>query len=110
VIAPQRAGWVVWSLGVVVAVVYAYAVVAAVGNLMGIPSVADAIGLGVSAVGWVWLSISVALPVFGFAVALLIGRGRPGWAKILLLVTGLCVVAVAQIDILHVVPQSNFFG
>lgn len=107
---PKRMGWVVWTFGVLVTVLYAYAAVAAIGNLLGIPNVAAALGLDVSVAGWAWLSVGVALPVLGYAAALVIGRGRPGWAKIMLLVTGLCVVAILQLDIMHLVPQASFFA
>ena len=106
----KKTGWLVWTIGALVAVLYGYAVVAAVGNLIGIPGIASALGLGVTAAGWAWLSLGVVLPILIFLTALLMGLKRPGWAKIVLLATGLCVVAVFQIDILHIVPQSSFFG
>ena len=108
--APKKAGWIVWALGGLVTLIYGYAVVAAVGNLVGIPGIAAALGLGVSVTGWAWLSLGVALPVLLYGIALLLSRRRPGWARILLLVTGLCVVAVLQLDIMHVTPQSSFFA
>ncbi|WP_241095385.1 MULTISPECIES: hypothetical protein [unclassified Leucobacter] len=108
--APKKAGWIVWTIGGLVTLMYGYAVVAAVGNLLGIPGIAAALGLGVSAAGWAWLSLGVALPVLVYVVALVISRRRPGWARILLLATGLCVVAVLQLDIMHVIPQSSFFA
>lgn len=106
----KRAGWVVWVIGVLVTALYGYAVVAALGNLVGIPGIASALGLGVTAAGWAWLSLGVVLPIFVLLIAILMGLKRPGWAKLLLLVTGLCVVAVLQIDLLHLVPQSSYFG
>lgn len=108
--APKRAGWVVWTLGILVSLLYGYAVVAAVGNLIGIPGVASALGLGVSLTGWAWLSLGALLPIIVFVLALLIARGRPGWAKIVLLATGLCVLAVLQLDLMHLVPQSGYFA
>ena len=47
--APKKAGWIVWALGGLVTLIYGYAVVAAVGNLVGIPGIAAALAAAESA-------------------------------------------------------------
>lgn len=106
----RRAGWLPWTIGLIITALYGYAVVAAAGNLVGMPQAAVALGLTVTATGWAWLSLGVALPIVVFAVALLVARGRSSWVRILLLITGLCVVAVLQLDLMHLVPPSRYFG
>lgn len=99
-----------WTAAVLITVLYAYTVVAAVGNLTGLPGMADAMGLTMTAVGWFWLWFGVLLPVVVFGLALLAGRGRRAGLRILVLATGLCVVAAVQLEVLHLVPQSSFFA
>lgn len=98
-----------WVIGLIITALYASTVVAAVGNIIGVPSMAEAIGLGISGTGWFWLWLGVVLPVVVFGIALLFGRGRRAAARVLILGTGLCVLAAVQLEILHLVPQSSFF-
>ena len=88
---------------------YVYMVVAAVGNLTQLPEMASQLGLGVNATGWFWLWLGVALPVLGYAVALLAGRNRRGGSRLLILATALAVVAALQLEISLVVPPTSFF-
>lgn len=99
-----------WALGIVLTVLYAYGVVTGVGNLLGISEMAALLDLTVTAAGWFWLVFGIALPLVGFAVALLVARGRAGGQRVLILATGLAVVAAVQLEVLHLVPQSSFFA
>lgn len=96
--------------GVLVTLLYAYMVVAAVGNLTGITAMSGVLGLTLTGTGWFWLILGIALPPIGFAIALLLGRGRSLGLRVLVLAAGLASVAAIQLEILHLVPQSSFFG
>lgn len=98
-----------WIAGLALTALYGYAVVAAVGNLIGMPQIAAALGLNISAAGWVWMSIGVVIPVLLFVLALLIGRRQTAWTRVLILAAGICLVAVLQLDILHEIPRSSYF-
>ncbi len=100
---------VTWVLGVLLTLLYVYLVVAGVGNLIGLREMSALLGLTLNAVGWSWLLFGIALPVIVFAVALVIGRARSAGLRLLLLATGVCVVAAVQLEVLHLVPQSTFF-
>lgn len=99
-----------WVAGVLLAVLYVYAAIAAVGNILGMIGLAGALGTGLSASGWLWLTLGVLIPVLVFALALLLSRRRGPWTRILLLAAGIAVVAVLQIDVMHVIPESSYFG
>lgn len=98
-----------WGAGAALALLYGYAAVAAVGNLLGMLGIGEALGTGISAVGWAWLVLGLALPPLVFAVALVAGRERAAGTRVLLVAAGLSLVAIAQLNIMHVVPQSAYF-
>ncbi len=105
--ASKITGWVLFAI---LTGLYAYMVVAAVGNLTMLPEMAAQMGLGVNATGWFWLWLGVALPVLAYLVALLIARKRRGASKLLVLATGLAVAAALQLEIGLMVPTLWFFG
>ena len=98
-----------WIAGALLAVLYAYMVVAAVGTLVGLRQLGGAIGLELTAVGWFWLLLGIALPILFLALALLIGRRRRAGARLLVLAAGLALAAAVQLEVMHLVPQSSFF-
>lgn len=98
-----------WVIGLLLALLYGYLVVTGIGNVIGLGQMAAALGLGITPVGWFWLSFGIVLPLAVLVVALLIGRGRGAVQRILLLATGLAVVAAVQLEVTHLVPQANFF-
>lgn len=99
-----------WIAGVLLSVLYLYAAVAAIGNLMYFPGLADASGLEVSTIGWTWLIIGIVMPVALLALALILGKKRKAGIRILLLAVGITVVAVLQTDIMHLIPVSSYFA
>lgn len=99
-----------WVIGVLVTLLYAYLVVAGVGNLLGLTEMSTLLGLTLSGAGWFWVIFGIALPVAGFAAALVIARGASGAVRVLVLAAGLAVVAAVQLEVLHLVPQSSFFA
>ncbi|KAF5287531.1 hypothetical protein FQR65_LT21016 [Abscondita terminalis] len=96
-----RAGRIAaWVAGVLLTGLYAYAIAAAVGNLIGMSTfLGDTFGV----LPWVMLGAGIAVPALAFIVALLIGRGRGPGVRILILATGLCVAAAIQLEIMHLI-------
>ncbi|SJN09526.1 hypothetical protein FM113_06500 [Leucobacter sp. 7(1)] len=99
-----------WAAGVALVGLYVYATITGVGNLTGMLGLSGALGMGLSVSGWLWLIAGVLLPIIVLAGALLLGRGRGAWARILLLAAGIAAVAVLQIDLMHVIPESSYFA
>ena len=66
-------------------------------------------GLELAPVGWVWLVLAVIMPIAAYAIALLFGRGRSAAVRLLLLATGLAVVAVLPLEMQLLAPLSSFF-
>lgn len=102
--------WASWGVIALTLVLYAYAVWAAIGNVLLLPQFAGSLGLGISATGWFWLSFQVALPLLIALAALILGRRRSLPTRALLLVAGVTLVSVISIDIAHSIPQSSFFA
>lgn len=101
---------VAWSVGALIALLYVYLVVAAIGNLIGLGNMAALLGLELTPAGWLWLSFGIALPVVVFAVALIIGRRRRAGSRLIVLAAGLALVAAVQLEVLILVPQTSFFA
>jgi hypothetical protein len=72
---------------VVFAIVYALALIAPISDLGALPAIYDAYGIG-DAIPWALLVLNVAAPPVFFVLALLIGRGRPPMARVLVLIVG----------------------
>ncbi|QIM16942.1 hypothetical protein G7067_11880 [Leucobacter insecticola] len=99
-----------WIVGLMLAALYVYAAVAAVGNLIGMIGYAERLGLGLSVSGWAWLIAGIALPILILACALWTARRRAAWARILFLAVGVAVVSVVQIDVMYAIPTYTYFG
>lgn len=98
-----------WAAFLVLTGLYAYMVVAAIGNLTQLPVMAEQLGLSVNAIGWFWLWFGVALPVVGYLVALLAGWHRRGGSRLLIFAAGLACVAAVQLEVSLLVPPTSFF-
>lgn len=94
-----------WIIGAILTGLYAFALVAPIGDLIGLPQM----GLELALVGWVWLVLAVIMPIAAYAIALLFGRGRSAAVRLLLLAAGLAVVAVLQLEMQLLAPLSSFF-
>lgn len=81
----DRGGLVV---ALIFATLFALAEVTPVSNLVALPAFYDFFGIG-DAVPWVLLVLGVAVPVALYVVALLLGRGRPLFARALILTVAL---------------------
>lgn len=99
-----------WTVGLLLGLLYLYAVVAGIGNFVGIAGLSDALGTGLSSSGRIWLIVGIAMPLVVLAAALLVGRGRRAGIRILLLAAGVALVAAWQIDLMHVIPESSYFA
>lgn len=98
-----------WLLFLVLTGLYAYMVVAAIGNLTQLPAMAGQLGLTVNASGWFWLWFGVVLPVLGFLLALIVGRKRSGGVRLLVIAAALACVAAVQLEVSLIVPPTSFF-
>ena len=98
-----------WFSFIVLTGLYAFMVVAAIGNLTQLPDMAGQLGLTVNTLGWFWLWFGVALPVLGYLVALLVGKRRSGGIRLLILATVLACVAAVQLEVSLIVPPTSFF-
>ncbi|MGW9020000.1 hypothetical protein ACWGOE_00795 [Leucobacter chromiiresistens] len=99
-----------WTAGLLLGLLYLYAVVAGIGNFVGLVGLSDALGTGLSGSGRLWLIVGIAMPLVVLAAALLVGRGRRAGSRILLLAAGVALVAAWQIDLMHVIPESSYFA
>jgi hypothetical protein len=88
--------WLIVAISVFFGLFYAYAMWNALGFL-----VEQASGpLGLNAYGWFVLIVAVAFPVVAFAIAFVVGWRRSAWKFTLVLLAGLCLVAVFWLDVL----------
>lgn len=99
-----------WIGGLLLALLYLYAVVTGIGNFVGFAGLSGALDTDLSGLGRVWLIVGIAFPLIVFVLALLAGRRRSAGVRILLLAAGLALVAAWQIDIMHVIPESSYFA
>lgn len=87
-----------WVVAIGVLGLYAYAVAAGIGNLVGMSTfLGDVLG----PLPWALLGLTVVAPIVALVVALILARGRTAWVRVLLLATGLCVAAAVQLEIMH---------
>lgn len=75
---------------VVFAIVFALALIAPVSDLGALPAIYDAYGIGDST-PWALLVLNVLAPPVLFVLGLLIGRGRPPMARVLVLIVAAAV-------------------
>ncbi|MFU8947122.1 hypothetical protein ACLRGF_10365 [Mycetocola zhadangensis] len=96
---PRVPRWVATTLAVIFGLFYAYDAWEAVGNVIGISTLASGLDTSISVVGWVVLSLGVVIPIALFLIALGLGRKRDLLAQVLLYLSGLGVSAVVALDI-----------
>ncbi|GAA1691067.1 hypothetical protein GCM10009808_05030 [Microbacterium sediminicola] len=78
---------------------YAYAVWNAVGNLVQSLAAASDVGLSLTLLGWVVWLIAILVPIVVFVIALAVAAHRRLGAHLLIMVTGLAVVAVLWLNV-----------
>ena len=99
-----------WVAGLLIGLLYLYAIVTGIGNFVGLVGLGGALGTGLSVSGQLWLIVGIAMPALVGVAALVLGRGRGAGTRILMLATGLAIVAIWQIDMMHTIPESSYFG
>lgn len=75
---------------VVFAVVFALAMIAPISDIGALPAIYDAYGIGDST-PWALLVLNIAAPPLLFMLGLLLGRGRPPMARVLVLIVAAAV-------------------
>lgn len=99
-----------WVIGILITLLYVSVVVAAVGNFIMLPEMAEAMGIGISGFGWFWLSFGIALPIVAYGLAWVLMRKRRAGMRLIVLAAGLAAVSAVQLEVLHLVPQAAFFA
>lgn len=96
---PPMPGWVLTAVAGVFALLYAYAVWSAIGNLVAAVGVASRNGLHLNAMGWfIWIFAAL-FPVIVYAGAFSFARRRRPGVAILAMLSGLAIVAVFWLDV-----------
>ena len=96
-----RYGWLSLVVAALFGLFFAYDLWEALGNLFNLPVAYDALGIG-DRVPWALLWTGVLVPPLVFAVAVFVGRRRNVFAKALIFLVGLAVVAALTLAILGV--------
>jgi hypothetical protein len=91
--------WLSFVIAAFFGLFFAYDVWEAVGNLVGLSATASSLGTTLSAFGWAVLGAALVVPALIFAVAVWVGRRRNAGVQALLLLAGLCLSAVASLNI-----------
>lgn len=99
-----------WVVTTLVLGLFVYSVSAAVGNWIGMAALADLLADGLAPAGIAWLTVGVSIPVVFLVLALLLGRSRERSTKLLILFLGLALVAVMQLNIMHLIPTTTYLG
>lgn len=99
-----------WACGALITVLYAYMVIAGVGNILGMNDASALLQLPISGVGWWWLGFGTVLPIVSYSVALIVARTQSAWLRVMILAAGLCATAAVQLEVSHLVPGSIFFA
>ena len=91
--------WLVATIAGIVGLFYAYAVWNAIGNLVATLGVFGDAGLTLNALGWfIWIFAAV-FPLLVWGAAFAIGYRRPPHELLLVMITGLALVAVFWLNV-----------
>jgi hypothetical protein len=90
------------AVALVFAVLFGLALIPAISDAVVLPTYYELLGIG-DAVPWPLLVLRVAVPVGLYIVALLLGRGRPLSARVLLYATALAVAFALALGIVEFV-------
>ena len=95
-----RYGWLSTIVAGIFALIYAYSVWQAIGNLVALPAFYDQAGLGSANVPWWLLWVGIVIPIAVFALAFVVGRKRNVFGKALIFIVGLGVTAGLGIGVI----------
>ena len=89
-----------WAIGVAVifAALYGWFLFAAASNLIALPALYSAQGFA-EYIPWATLVAGVAVPLVAYLAALLLGRGRPLSARVVVFAAGLATTAAAALSL-----------
>jgi hypothetical protein len=93
---------VILVVSLVFAVLFGIALIPAISDAVVLPTYYDLLGIA-DAVPWPLLVLRVAVPIVLYLVALLIGRGRPIFSRVLLFTTALAVAFALALGIVSLV-------
>ena len=98
-----------WTIIVLSLVLYCYATITGVGNLIGLNRIADSLGSSVSLLGWLLLAVRVLLPATVLFAVLLLTRKkrRVRWAAIF---AGITFVAVILMQLNYLIGEGVYFN
>ncbi|MBT2499629.1 hypothetical protein J7E25_11025 [Agromyces sp. ISL-38] len=92
--------WLAVTLAVLFGLFYAYDVWEALGNLIGMSTLATHLEVGITGFGWFLLVLAIVLPLALFAGAFALGRRRGPLVQIAFYAVGLGVSAALSMDII----------
>jgi hypothetical protein len=94
-----KIGWVTLLVAALFGLIYAYNVWEGIANLIGVPNDYISHGLKQSQVPWWLLVIGLAIPIIVFFAAFFLGLRRSVWAKALIYILGIAVVAALLLGV-----------
>ncbi|NEM91452.1 hypothetical protein [Galbitalea soli] len=97
--ARPRYSWPSRAVAIAFALLYAYVLWSAIGNLILLPTI-----LGADSTPWWLLVLDVALPAVVYAAAFLLGRRRGLGVRALLFLAGLALLACVAISSVELAP------
>ena len=92
--------WLAVTLAVLFGLFYAYDVWEALGNLIGMSTLATHLEAGITGFGWFLLVLAIVLPLAVFAAVFAFGRRRGPLVQVAFYVAGLGVSAALSMDII----------
>lgn len=107
---PRTPQWLAMVIAVLFGLFFAYDVWEALGNLLGMLSFADNLGVGLTTLGWVVLIGALSLPIILFGLAFWLGMKRGPVQQIALYLAALAVSAVLYLDIYTVFGPASLLG
>ncbi|MFC6355155.1 hypothetical protein [Luethyella okanaganae] len=102
--------WLATTIAVFFGLSYAYDVWEAVGNLVGLSSLASGLGTTLSVFGWIVLVFALVLPIILFGLAFWLGRSRGVLAQAALYLVGLGVSATLYLDVYSVFGPGSLLA
>lgn len=107
---PRTPQWLAMTFAVFFGLFFAYDVWEALGNLVGMLTIANELGLGLSVLGWVILLGAMLLPIVLFGLAFWLGYRRQPLQQIALYLVALAVSAALYLGIYTVFGPVTLFA
>ena len=102
--------WLAMTLAVLFGLFFAYDVWEGLGNLVGMLTIANELGLGLSVLGWIVLLTAMLLPIALFGLAFWLGYKRPPLQQIALYLAALAVSAALYLGVYTVFGPVTLFA